>query len=88
MRWADDASYLEVRSVDGDFSLRPASKVCRPDTMRVESAGDDSIQMPIPRRCLGNPGSVRVAVETRQGVGGVHDWSPAWRSFGPWVAHD
>lgn len=39
----------------------------------------------IPRRCLGNPGRVRVAVEFDDTERGTEDWSADRRTFGPWV---
>ena len=43
------------------------------------------VSIRIPRRCLKNPGRVRVAVQFKDESMGTVDWAVDHRTFGPWV---
>jgi hypothetical protein len=46
---------------------------------------DKPVSIRIPRRCLKNPGSVRVAVQFKDESMGTVDWAVDRRTFGPSV---
>ena len=49
------------------------------------NVADKPVSIRIPRRCLKNPGRVRVAVQFKDESMGTVDWAVARRTFGPWV---
>jgi hypothetical protein len=52
---------------------------------RADIFADKPVSIRIPRRCLKNPGSVRVAVQFKDESMGTVDWAADHRTFGPWV---
>jgi hypothetical protein len=53
--------------------------------LRADITVDKPVSIRIPRRCLKNPGSVRVAVQFKDESMGTVDWAVDRRTFGPWV---
>jgi hypothetical protein len=53
--------------------------------LRADILTDKPVSIRIPRRCLKNPGSVRVAVQFKDESMGTVDWAVDRRTFGPWV---
>ena len=53
--------------------------------LRADINADKPVSIRIPRRCLKNPGSVRVAVQFKDESMGTVDWAVDRRTFGPWV---
>ncbi len=52
---------------------------------RADVFADKPVSIRIPRRCLKNPGRVRVAVQFSDDSMGTVDWAADRRTFGPWV---
>ena len=52
---------------------------------RADIFADKPVSIRIPRRCLKNPGSVRVAVQFKDESMSTVDWAADHRTFGPWV---
>ena len=68
------------------FGQRPSRFVTCPGMRAHADMFDDApVSLRIPRRCLGDPRRVRVAVRFADEVAGTVDWAPARRTFGPWV---
>jgi hypothetical protein len=68
------------------FDRTPSRFVpCRGWQARADIFSDAPVSVRIPRRCLGDPTRVRVAVRFDDEVTGDVDWSPERRTFGPWV---
>lgn len=77
----DDALDL-VRS----FGVRRHGTVrCPGLRARADIFADEPVSIRIPRRCLGKPRRVRVAVKFRDEITGAADWAADRRTFGPWV---
>lgn len=77
----DDALGL-VRS----FSDRPSRFVqCPGLRARADIFDDKPVSIRVPRRCLGNPWRVRVAVRFKDETKGTVDWAPGRLTFGSWV---
>jgi hypothetical protein len=53
---------------------------------RADIFEDAPVSLRIPRRCLGDPRRVRVAVRFEDETAGSIDWAPERRTFTPWVA--
>ena len=53
--------------------------------LRADILDDKPVSIRIPRRCLKNPGSVRVAVQFKDESTTSVDWAVDHRTFGPWV---
>ena len=53
--------------------------------LRADINTDKPVSIRIPRRCLKNPGSVRVAVQFKDESMSTVDWAVDRRTFGPWV---
>ena len=53
--------------------------------LRADILDDKPVSIRIPRRCLGNPGRVRVAVQFKDENMSTVDWAVDRRTFGPWV---
>ncbi len=53
--------------------------------LRADIFSDKPVSIRIPRRCLKNPGAVRVAVQFKDESMGTVDWAADRRTFGPWV---
>jgi hypothetical protein len=52
---------------------------------RADIFSDKPVSIRIPRRCLKNPGRVRVAVQFKDESMDTVDWAVDRRTFGPWV---
>ncbi len=52
---------------------------------RADIFADRPVSIRIPRRCLDNPGRVRVALQFKDESMGTVDWAVDHRTFGPWV---
>ena len=78
-----DGSLGVVRS----FGQRPSHFVrCPGMRARADIFEDAPVSLRIPRRCLGDPRRVRVAVRFEDESTGSTDWAPGRRTFTPWVA--
>ena len=87
--------YVDVRANTGfDEVLRRVRYFGDPRSLFVQCPGmrlradintDKPVSIRIPRRCLKNPGSVRVAVQFKDESMGTVDWAVDRRTFGPWV---
>ena len=53
--------------------------------LRADILADKPVSIRIPRRCLKNPGRVRVAVQFKDESMDTVDWAADRRTFGPWV---
>ena len=53
--------------------------------LRADIFADKPVRIRIPRRCLKNPGRVRVAVQFKDEIMSTVDWAADRRTFGPWV---
>jgi hypothetical protein len=53
--------------------------------LRADILDDKPVSIRIPRRCLKNPGRVRVAVQFKDESMDTVDWAADRRTFGPWV---
>jgi hypothetical protein len=53
--------------------------------LRADILTDKPVSIRIPRRCMKNPGSVRVAVQFKDESKNTVDWAVDHRTFGPWV---
>jgi hypothetical protein len=53
--------------------------------LRADIHADKPVSIRIPRRCLKNPGRVRVAVQFKDESMDTVDWAVDRRTFGPWV---
>jgi hypothetical protein len=68
------------------FGQRPSRFVrCRGMRARADIFADAPVSLRIPRRCLGDPSRVRVAVRFEDETTGAVDWAPERRSFTSWV---
>lgn len=68
------------------FGVRPSRFVqCRGIRLRADIFTDKPVSIRIPRRCLKNPGRVRVAVQFKDESTDTVDWAADRRTFGPWV---
>ena len=81
-----NAGFEAVLGVVRSVGVRPSRFVrCPGMRLRADIFADRPVSMRIPRRCLKNPGRVRVAVQFKDESTGAVDWAPARRTFGPWV---
>lgn len=64
---------------------RSRSVRCPGMRARADIFGDKPVSIRIPRRCLKNPGRVRVAVQFKDESMDTVDWAADRRTFGPWV---
>jgi hypothetical protein len=68
------------------FSDRPSRFVpCPGLRARADIFEDKPVSIRVPRRCLGNPRRIRVAVRFKDETHSTVDWAPGRRTFGPWV---
>jgi hypothetical protein len=77
----DDA----VGRVHGFGDRRPDLVQCPGMRARADIFADKPVSIRIPRRCLSNPGSLRVAVRFKDENMNTVDWAVGRRTFGPWV---
>jgi hypothetical protein len=70
------------------FGQRPVRAVrCPGMSAHADMFDDAPVSLRIPRRCLGDPVRVRLAVKFEDEATGSVDWAPERRTFTPWVAH-
>jgi hypothetical protein len=74
-----------LRRVRSFGDRRPRFVQCPGMRARADIFADKPVSIRIPRRCLGNPGSVRVAVQFKDESMSTVDWAADRRTFGPWV---
>ncbi|MDR7255398.1 hypothetical protein J2X46_004405 [Nocardioides sp. BE266] len=69
------------------FGERPTRIVkCPGMRAHADMFDDKPVSVRIPRKCLGDPKRVRVAVKFVDEDSGSVDWAPARRTFGAWVS--
>jgi hypothetical protein len=69
------------------FGQKPSRFVeCPGLAGRGDIFSDAPVSLRIPRRCLGDPKRVRVAVRFDDKAKSATDWAVEARTFGPWVA--
>jgi hypothetical protein len=82
-----NAGFDDSLGVVRSFGQRPSRFVqCRGMRARADIFEDAPVLLRIPRRCLGDPRRVRVAVRFEDETTGSIDWAPERRTFTPWVA--
>ena len=74
-----------LRRVSFFGDRRPRFVQCPGMRARADIFSDKPVSIRIPRSCLKNPGSVRVAVQFKDETMGTVDWAADHRTFGPWV---
>ena len=68
------------------FGVRPSRFIqCPGLRARADMFTGKPVSIRIPRRCLKNPGRVRVAVQFKDESTDTVDWAADRRTFGPWV---
>ena len=82
-----NSDFSDSLAVVRSFGQRP-SRVVRCPGMRAHADMFDEapVSLRIPRRCIGDPKRVRVAVKFEDETTGSADWAPERRMFTPWVA--
>lgn len=82
-----NAGFDDALGVVRSFGQRPSRFVrCPGMRARADIFEDAPVSLRIPRRCLGDPRRVRVAVRFEDETTGSTDWAPERRTFTPWVA--
>jgi hypothetical protein len=86
VRFRANSDFGDRLAVVGSFGERPARFVACPG-MRAHADMFDGkpVSLRIPRRCVGDPRRMRVAVKFTDETTGSVDWAPERRTFGPWV---
>ena len=81
-----NSDFIESLGVVRSFGRRP-TRVVRCPGMRAHADMFDEapVSLRIPRRCIGDPRRVRVAVRFLDETTGSVDWAPERRTFTPWV---
>ena len=82
-----NSDFSDSLAVVRSFGQRP-TRVVRCPGMRAHADMFDEapVSLRIPRRCIGDPRRVRVAVKFEDETTGSADWAPERRTFTPWVA--
>jgi hypothetical protein len=81
-----NAGFDDSLGVVDYFGQRPSRFVrCPGMRARADIFEDAPVSLRVPRRCLGDPKRVRVAVKFLDETTGSVDWAPERRTFGPWV---
>ena len=80
-----NTDFDEVLRLVRSFSDRRSHVQCRGIRLRADIFTDKPVSIRVPRRCLKNPGRVRVAVQFKDESTGTVDWAADRRTFGPWV---
>lgn len=75
----------ELRLVRSFGDRRSRFVQCPGLRARADIFADEPVSIRIPRRCLENPGRVRVAVQFKDETTDTVDWAVDRRTFGPWV---
>lgn len=86
VRFRPNSDFLTDLGVVESFGQRPSRFVrCPGLRARGDIFAGDPVWVRVPRACLGDPRTVRVAVKFVDEITGSVDWAPARRAFGPWV---
>lgn len=80
-----NSGYDEVLRLVRSFTDRRSNVECRGLRLRADIFSNKPVSIRIPRRCLGDPVRVRVAVQFKDESAGEVDWAADRRTFGPWV---
>ena len=82
-----NSDFSDSLAVVRSFGQRP-TRVVRCPGMRAHADmfDEEPVSLRIPRRCIGDPTRVRVAVKFEDETTGSVDWAPDRRTFTPWVA--
>lgn len=80
-----NSGYDDVVRVVRSFTDRRSYVDCRGLRLRADFFSDQPVSVRIPRRCLGDPRRVRVAVQFKDETSGTVDWAADRRTFLPWV---
>lgn len=80
-----NSGYDEVLRLVRSFADRRSNVECRGLRLRADIFSNKPVSVRIPRRCLGDPRRVRVAVQFQDESTGAVDWAADRRTFGPWV---
>jgi hypothetical protein len=80
-----NTDFDEVIRLVRSFRDRRSHVRCRGLRLRADIFSDDPVSIRVPRRCLDDPGRVRVAVQFKDESAGTVDWAADRRTFGPWV---
>lgn len=81
-----NTEFDEVLRIVRSFGSRRSQSVrCRGLRLRADIFTDKPVSIRVPRRCLKNPGRVRVAVQFKDESADTVDWAADRRTFGPWV---
>lgn len=80
-----NTDFDEVLRLVRSFGDRRSHVSCRGLRLRADIFTDKPVSIRIPRRCLKNPGRVRVAVQFKDENTDTVDWAADRRTFGPWV---
>ena len=82
-----NSDFSDSLAVVRSFGQRPR-RVVRCPGMRAHADMFDEapVSLRIPRRCIGDPKRVRVAVRFEDETTASVDWAPERRTFTPWVA--
>ncbi len=80
-----NTDFDEVLRLVRSFRDRRSTVPCRGLRLRADIFTDKPVSVRVPRRCLGNPRRVRVAVQFKDENTGAVDWAADRRTFGPWV---
>jgi hypothetical protein len=82
-----NSDFSDSLAVVRSFGRRPTRLVRCPGMRAHADMFDEApVSLRIPRRCIGDPKRVRVAVRFEDETTGSVDWAPERRTFTPWVA--
>jgi hypothetical protein len=82
-----NSDFSDSLAVVRSFGQRPTRVVRCPGRRAHADMFDEApVSLRIPRRCIGDPKRVRVAVKFEDETTGSADWAPERRMFTPWVA--
>lgn len=86
VRFRANSDFGGQLAVVGSFGQRPSRRVSCPGLRAHADMFDEKpVSVRVPRRCLGDPKRVRVAVKYSDETTGSVDWAPRRRTFTPWV---
>lgn len=80
-----NSGYDEALRLVRSFTHRLSNVECRGLRLRADIFSNEAVSVRIPRRCLGDPRQLRVAVQFKDESAGTEDWAADRRTFGPWV---
>ena len=82
-----NSDFSDSLAVVRSFGRRPTRLVRCPGMRAHADMFDEApVSLRIPRRCIGEPKRIRVAVRFEDETSGSVDWAPGRRTFTPWVA--